>query len=592
MKRLAWVFAFVGMGLPSLAPAASAVEHPVLDRVNAALAAGEITYDEALLNRFYFMFDPSRLAPEFVVPGAPPVKCGTPLVFEFEQNKGQLNPRTVETIEGYLGGGGQEGAEALATFISPDGIFQLTYSTTGGNAVPATDGDLDGVPDFVEWIAGYLDASHDQIVNVEGFAYPPPNPTYYPISFEAMSGVYGYTQVIGGDRTRIVLHNNFLGFPPNDDPEGNQKGAAKVTCIHEYKHASQYVHSHWTEGQWVELDATWQEDIGPFDVVNDYYNYMGTINCPIRGPHVTMDPGSYEDAVWQHYLTQTHGLAFMQDFWAWRETHTGQEEKESYHQILLTYGSTWEEAWEEFTKWNALSGPLRCNDDLPGYEEACGYVNSGSNYTVTTYPDEDRLRSIPRVAANFGIYQNLNTLDGVRIIVDGPVSATPVTINALLDLNNGTWALEPLPLDGNGDVDQELATPASMIEQMTLVMSNTSRTLSQNVTVSVIEGSGSVAVPGAAELLGTTTHNFPNPFNPTTLISYDLPVDAPVSLEVFDSNGRLVRTLIERRTVKAGLNQVRWDGRGDAGEQLATGVYYYRLTAGPRELYRKMILVK
>jgi flagellar hook assembly protein FlgD len=131
-----------------------------------------------------------------------------------------------------------------------------------------------------------------------------------------------------------------------------------------------------------------------------------------------------------------------------------------------------------------------------------------------------------------------------------------------------------------------------MIEQMTLVMSNTSRTLSQNVTVSVIEGSGSVAVPGAAELLGTTTHNFPNPFNPTTLISYDLPVDAPVSLEVFDSNGRLVRTLIERRTVKAGLNQVRWDGRGDAGEQLATGVYYYRLTAGPRELYRKMILVK
>jgi hypothetical protein len=85
--------------------------------------------------------------------------------------------------------------------------------------------------------------------------------------------------------------------------------------------------------------------------------------------------------------------------------------------------------------------------------------------------------------------------------------------------------------------------------------------------------------------------NVPNPFNPTTLISYEVGDDAGVRLVVFDVSGRRVRTLVDR-TQSAGRYQAVWDGRDEAGRTVSSGVYFYRLEAGAFTQTRRMVLLK
>jgi hypothetical protein len=74
------------------------------------------------------------------------------------------------------------------------------------------------------------------------------------------------------------------------------------------------------------------------------------------------------------------------------------------------------------------------------------------------------------------------------------------------------------------------------------------------------------------------TQNFPNPFNPSTTISYDLPDVARVSLVVYDVTGREVTRLVDQKK-PAGHYEVQWDGSNAQGDPAASGVYLYRLTA-------------
>ncbi len=85
--------------------------------------------------------------------------------------------------------------------------------------------------------------------------------------------------------------------------------------------------------------------------------------------------------------------------------------------------------------------------------------------------------------------------------------------------------------------------------------------------------------------------NRPNPFNPETLIRFDLPTAQTVSLDIFNALGQKVRTLVQGRTA-AGSHNVRWDSRDEQGQAVATGPYFYRLSAGSSVQTQRMMLVK
>ena len=80
--------------------------------------------------------------------------------------------------------------------------------------------------------------------------------------------------------------------------------------------------------------------------------------------------------------------------------------------------------------------------------------------------------------------------------------------------------------------------------------------------------------------------NFPNPFNPSTIISYLLPSNTIVSLGIYDVLGRKILTLVDGPQSK-GMHSVTFDGA-----QLASGVYFYRLAAGNQVLTKEMVLLK
>ncbi len=101
-----------------------------------------------------------------------------------------------------------------------------------------------------------------------------------------------------------------------------------------------------------------------------------------------------------------------------------------------------------------------------------------------------------------------------------------------------------------------------------------------------------VLVPKETELLP----NYPNPFNPETWIPYRLAEDALVTVTIYDPRGRVVRKLDVGYQIAAAYESrskaIYWDGRNAVGDKVASGIYFYTLTAGDFSATRKMLILK
>jgi len=110
--------------------------------------------------------------------------------------------------------------------------------------------------------------------------------------------------------------------------------------------------------------------------------------------------------------------------------------------------------------------------------------------------------------------------------------------------------------------------------------------------VSLFLGRASASTTPAEPQTGVVRlSNYPNPFNPTTTIRFELEYRTNVRIDVFDVRGRLVDTLADR-VFSAGDHEASWDGVDARGARAASGVYFVRLTAQGRVLTRRMLLLK
>lgn len=88
------------------------------------------------------------------------------------------------------------------------------------------------------------------------------------------------------------------------------------------------------------------------------------------------------------------------------------------------------------------------------------------------------------------------------------------------------------------------------------------------------------------------SQNYPNPFNPTTTIEFTVKERAPVNISIYNVAGQLVRTLVNDSRAPGVIHQIVWDGRNDAGQHAASGVYFYKLVTKEYTQTRKMVLLK
>lgn len=103
---------------------------------------------------------------------------------------------------------------------------------------------------------------------------------------------------------------------------------------------------------------------------------------------------------------------------------------------------------------------------------------------------------------------------------------------------------------------------------------------------------GVSAVDGTVPSMWRLGSNVPNPFNPTTRISFDVPDARRVTLVIYDISGRLVRTLVAGELLQAKSHSREWNGTDDSGQNVAAGVYFYRMDAGGFIETKRMTLLK
>ena len=181
---------------------------------------------------------------------------------------------------------------------------------------------------------------------------------------------------------------------------------------------------------------------------------------------------------------------------------------------------------------------------------------------------------------------------GKKVAVGSPVDVNGDGVVSILDLiivsgQIGNTTASAAPVVGTDSVDA--ATIAAWIAQARL---EDDGSLAFKQGIENLEKLLASLIPKETALLA----NYPNPFNPETWIPYQLAESAEVTLTIYDINGQLVRRLIVGHQA-AGMYRSRsravyWDGRNRLGEPLASGLYFYTLTADDFTATRRMLILK
>lgn len=256
-----------------------------------------------------------------VTSGKETLKCLTPLMMEYAdviENSDELRRLSVFFTEGpdsdiQKKSGNDRSVTNVQQYESNSGKFVIQYETTGSRAVPDTDSDGSGVPDYVELTAVYADSSWTHLVAMLGFQDPVPEDGT-PVKIMYHNGDY-YGRYISGSNS-IEVHHNFEGFDPNQE-ENHAIGALKVTIAHELKHAIQYATTRWLgdSGQfnWIELDATMTEEV-VFPTVKDYLNYLPANNSIFNNSQISI-PNAYYHVTFGLYFRENFGDEFWVNVW-------------------------------------------------------------------------------------------------------------------------------------------------------------------------------------------------------------------------------------------------------------------------------------
>jgi len=183
--------------------------------------------------------------------------------------------------------------------------------------------------------------------------------------------------------------------------------------------------------------------------------------------------------------------------------------------------------------------------------------------------------------------ENISFLDTLYGWGFGSVFHQGVIVGAIFRTTNGgaTWGLNFLGNGYNEDIYEGAMIDRShgwAVETGSYdsVAGTQGRLLSYKVVTGVSEKLPQLPFTFALQ------QNYPNPFNPTTTIEYSIPIDALVTLKIFDVLGNKVATLVDQKQI-AGLHYVTFDGNS-----LASGVYFYRLQTAAYFVVKKLVLLK
>ena len=141
-------------------------------------------------------------------------------------------------------------------------------------------------------------------------------------------------------------------------------------------------------------------------------------------------------------------------------------------------------------------------------------------------------------------------------------------------------------LGGNTHVDElQVRWPSGIVQALYNIPADQIIEVTEPLITEAPEGE---ALPAAGRLIGC----YPNPFNPTTTITFSLAQPERVRLSIHDAAGRLVNRLVEGELFPAGMSEVVWGGRNDSGDRVSSGVYFIRLESPSLLEMGKVVLLQ
>jgi len=560
--------------------------------IDAALQSRELSQDQAVLLKAYSVYAPWNLPPEYT--GGIIDKCGVPAIKEIDEALATVSPEVAGEIRSL------RARPSTMTYIDTE-HFRIHYDTSGTHKIRLW-------PDttYRDAVAVAAEYSWAQEVGTLGFRQPPSDLSFpdnggdgrYDIYVQALSGVYGYTQpeyYVDGtpqnDATSfLVIDNDYTGFGYADPLL-----PMRVTVAHEFCHACQFAHDVGEATWYMECTSTWMEDY-VYDSINDYIQYLSSF---LSYPYLALDAdGSgglriYGSCIWNHYLSEAHGDTIVPQIWYQLESGTSTF---SNIDLVLTgsYGSSLREEVRQFSIWNFFTGS---RNDGNHYEEGGTWAFVPTQAAYSAYPIVDGAPSATyrpdHLGCNYIRFNYMSSgLDGLHITYDGPSTMTTPNAAYTNYLRQGSstgYEYGGITLNGFG-VGEITVNDWDLKNWVCLVVVNQSTTANDMTYVYDVEETDT-AVDGGDFQLALRPAS-PNPFAGSTEIAYTVPSGGGnVEITVYDVAGRAVRTLASG-AMAAGDGSVRWDGLDDAGNPVATGVYFARLDVDGLTACGKLLMLK
>lgn len=478
--------------------------------------------------------------------------------------------------------------------LSPSGHFHLNYDLTGVHAVPAADISGNGIPDFVDSAATYLD--HVWQVEIEELGFQPPlnilgEPVLYlNIYFtnflsQGYRGFYGSTELyeeiasLPGQNyaSYIELHHNF------EEDALYTKGldGLRVTCAHEFNHAVQVGYRVWfdnfqiTDRYFFEMTSTWLEEYVYADV-NDYFQYLPGLFSNIQSIAITINnfPYMYANGIFLFMLSTRYEPEIVVDIW---EQIREEKAINAMQTVLKKRGSSFEEELNEYGKWMYFTG-TRSIPDL--------FFHEGSAYPEVKISPAAFYNASKNVSAEIAVknktfyYVQADSVNSLRSLakIDAFRNNGQLRINYFNDLD---YFSNSVPAGDNKNIVLNFIP-----QDLTFVLSNAR---DSSVTVNFTLNTDTTIVPDP-DTLRTRVAFGPNPAVINDGFSKHFYNVAPGSkIYIMDLNQRPVRTLKNDLNVDA---IVQWDMRDNDGRYVSSGVYFFIVTQGSRRQTGKIAVVR
>jgi hypothetical protein len=445
------------LATPSFAAQGGGNGKSSLDLVEEDYSAGAIDKDNANRYRSYAVFAPEKLPQKYrsTVIG----KGATESMVRQALDWDGLSKSTQQEILDLRANGF---ANLKNTFETTH--FVLHYSTvSASDAVPAVDANRNAVPDYIEVAAESWERIWQRLVGE--LAYPAPKgasaQNKFHVYYDKLS-YYGYCMPTNVELLRvspvpygtasafIVVNNDFVGFPPNDEDvtgtEVIRAGALKATQAHEFMHALQFAINVYGSGWLMESHATWAED-AVYDGINDWHWYINTFlatpDLPIFSRYL------YGAAYYQNYVSERFGVDVMRRIWLAHQTKSAPDAIRD-----VAFGGSWE-GMKAFAPAEYLHDISDFTTDRPSVVESIRPLRSLVRATHAVYPvsvdvpastNREPNRAPWGLGANFVDFTNAS--GAIRVTFDGTDGfawrAYVVATSA-----NGKTSIFPMALDGS-----------------------------------------------------------------------------------------------------------------------------------------------